>query len=103
MKNVTGGTLPAAIWKGVMKIAEEGLPPRSLDRSAPQEAIDQDGMELTGQTGFSSDDEAAVNRTPSFDSNGEPQREQKKSGSFFNWLFGDGDKPKQAPSDNEQN
>jgi len=102
MKNVTGGTLPAQIWKGVMKVAEEGMPAKGLDRSAPQEAISEDGMELTDQKGFSSDDEAAVNKTPSFDSNGEPQREQKKSGSFFNWLFGDGDKPKQQ-SDNDQN
>jgi penicillin-binding protein 1A len=94
MKNVTGGTLPAQIWKTVMKVAEEGLPAKSLDRSAPQEAIDEDGMELTSQKGFNSDDEAAVNRTPSFDSNGEPQKEQKKTGSFLNWLVGDGEKPK---------
>jgi len=102
MKNVTGGTLPAQIWKTVMKVAEEGLPAKSLDRSPPQEAIDEDGMELTGQNSISSDDEAAINRTPNFDSNGEPQREQKKGGSFFNWLFGDGDKPKQQ-SDSDQN
>jgi penicillin-binding protein 1A len=101
MRNVTGGTLPAQIWKAVMTVAEAGLPAKSLDRSAPQEAIDEDGMELSGTTGFSSDDEAAINKTPSFDSNGEPQREQKKSSSFLNWLFGD-DKPK-PQSDNEQN
>jgi penicillin-binding protein 1A len=101
MKNVTGGTLPAQIWKTVMKVAEEDLPAKSLDRSAPQEAVDENGMELTGQKGFSSDDEAALNKTPSFDSQGEPQKEQKRP-SFLNWLFGDGDKPK-PQTENEQN
>jgi penicillin-binding protein 1A len=37
-RGVTGGTLPAAIWKEAMLAAEKNLPPKGLDRSPPQEA-----------------------------------------------------------------
>jgi len=100
MKNVTGGTLPAAIWKTVMKTAEEGLPARALDRSAEQEAVDENGMQLSSGPSFSSDDEAAINKTPQFDTQGEqqPQRERKDPiGNFFKRLFGSDDPPKTAP------
>jgi penicillin-binding protein 1A len=35
MKEVTGGSLPAEIWKGVMVRALEGVPPRPLQGPAP--------------------------------------------------------------------
>jgi len=35
MRGVTGGTLPAMIWKATMLAAEQGLPARPLDRSSP--------------------------------------------------------------------
>lgn len=98
MKNVTGGTLPATIWKAVMKVAEQGHEAKGLDRSPPQDAIDENGMQIdTGTRGLSSDDEAAVNRTPGFETQGEaaPQREKKDPiGNFFHRLFGkDDEKP----------
>jgi len=36
MKSVTGGTLPAQIWKATMTVAETGLPSTPLDKSPPQ-------------------------------------------------------------------
>lgn len=111
MRNVTGGTLPAQIWKGVMKVAEDGLPATALDRSPEQEAVDEDGMQLSsGPGGFSSDDEAAMNKTPQFETQGEqPQQREHKDpiGSFFKRLFGsDDDKPPKTtppPGDSGQN
>ena len=35
-RGVTGGTLPAQIWKSAMLTAEKGLPLKPLDRSPPQ-------------------------------------------------------------------
>jgi penicillin-binding protein 1A len=98
MKNVTGGTLPAQIWKSVMKVAEEGLPARALDRSAQPESLDNE-MTLSSGPGISSDDEAAINRIPQVEQQNEQAQEKKKSGGLLNWLFGnDNDKaPKTAP------
>jgi penicillin-binding protein 1A len=105
MKGITGGTLPAQIWKVVMKAAEKGLPVHGLDRSPPQEAVDQDLMLLSGPNGLTADDEAALKNAPPVDQN-EPHPDKKKTpvGKFFNWLFGSDDAPKNAPppSDGEQ-
>jgi len=94
MKGVTGGTIPATIWKTVMKAAEAGLPARGLDRSPPEDNLSLDDSGLT-TSGLSSDDEAAINNTPHFEQpQQEPRPEKKRSGGFFNWLFGnDDDKP----------
>lgn len=105
MKGITGGTLPATMWKTVMKVAEAGLPAKPLDRSPPEEALglDDSGMTMTGVT---ADDEAAINATPQFEPREEQRQEKKKGvGSFFNWLFGgDDDKAKNPPpqGDNDQ-
>src|SRR5471030_3098384 len=40
-RGVTGGTLPAQIWKEAMLVAEKGHKPVALDRSPPQEAREQ--------------------------------------------------------------
>jgi penicillin-binding protein 1A len=37
MRKVTGGSLPARLWHDVMSIAHEGLPPRALPGSPPNE------------------------------------------------------------------
>jgi membrane peptidoglycan carboxypeptidase len=37
MRKVTGGSLPAWLWHDVMSIAHEGLPPRALPGSPPNE------------------------------------------------------------------
>jgi membrane peptidoglycan carboxypeptidase len=41
MRKVTGGLVPALLWKDMMTVAENGLPPQPLDRSeVPAEAVD---------------------------------------------------------------
>src|SRR5207237_7201545 len=40
MRNVTGGTLPATIWKDVMVAAEHGLPSKALDKSSSEPPVD---------------------------------------------------------------
>jgi penicillin-binding protein 1A len=101
MKGVTGGTIPAQMWKSVMKVAEAGLPAKGLDRSPPEDAIGLDQSLLSSGTGLSADDEAAINNAPQIEP-AQDQRQEKKrksTGGFFNWLFGgDEDKPpKTAP------
>src|SRR5262249_7217943 len=100
MKNVTGGSLPAEIWEGVMGFAENPLPSRPLDMSDPTPpATDETDTVLMGGSGVTTgddenanggggstsvtgavgDDEAPVSR-------GQPQQEQR--GGFLDWLFG---------------
>src|SRR5204862_677044 len=46
-RGITGGTLPAQIWKEAMLTAERNLPVKGLDRSPPQEPREQ--YVLTGR------------------------------------------------------
>jgi penicillin-binding protein 1A len=94
MRGVTGGTLPAAIWKEVMQTAEKGLAPRPLDRSPPEEAIDE-GVQPSGPVSTDDESQRSVQNQP--EAQQVPASEQPKKGAvgrFFNWLFGsDDDKP----------
>src|SRR5580658_6145627 len=47
MKTVTGGSLPAAIWKDVMTAAEKGKPAKLLDMSPPQAPNDTNSILTT--------------------------------------------------------
>jgi penicillin-binding protein 1A len=80
MRGVTGGSLPAQIWNGVMSVAERGLPSTPLDRSEPEAPTDtEDGAVIAsgGENGAAiTDDEAAA----------PPPMENR--GSFWDWLFG---------------
>jgi len=80
MRGVTGGSLPAEIWNGIMTVAEAGLPSTPLDMSSPEapEDLDNGAVVASGdQNGASmSDDEAAA----------PPQVEDRRS--FWDWLFG---------------
>jgi penicillin-binding protein 1A len=96
MRGVTGGSLPADIWRQVMTAAEKGLPARPLDRSPP--GIPVDTSILTSGQPLATDDEAQG--APAQE---EPQQtsqtgEQRKS--FWDWLFGSSDekKPAQNPA-----
>jgi membrane peptidoglycan carboxypeptidase len=51
MRNVTGGSIPAEIWRAVMTTAEDGLPAKPLDMSAPQAPIEEDNGIITAETG----------------------------------------------------
>jgi penicillin-binding protein 1A len=93
MKGVTGGTLPATIWKQVMTAAEAGLPAKPLAKSAPEAPTDDEDATTEASAG---DDEATgggVTSTTESDSD-QPQQSQApqdNSGnnrSFWDWAFG---------------
>jgi penicillin-binding protein 1A len=119
MRNVTGGSIPAEIWKAVMTSAEDGLPAKPLDKSTPQAPEDENGV-ITAENGdatveddtngaASTDEEAgganieddsdSSSANASGDDNGD---KHARKGSWWNWLFnGDGEPqrpPKQARS-----
>ena len=106
MRNVTGGSIPAEVWKAAMTSAEEGLPARSLDKSEPQTAEMDNGIvtaeeggaaveddseastnvdEESGGANIEDDSESANNVDSSGDKNNNTARERK--GSWWNWLF----------------
>ena len=41
MRKVTGGLVPAALWKQVMTVAEQGLPPRPLERTPEPASVNE--------------------------------------------------------------
>ena len=99
MRNITGGTLPAAIWKDVMTAAEHGLPARTLDKSTEPAVEDTSDTESAS----TSDDETSVDsgtasndssmREPGSRNGDEATQEQapsaqSRSGSFWDWLTG---------------
>jgi penicillin-binding protein 1A len=109
MRNVTGGSLPAEVWKTVMTTAEQGLPAHPLDKSEPQAPIDENGIIATntGTAAVEDDSEGSANAdeeagganieddTASADSGGDTgsdnsntAKHEHRSGSWWNWLFG---------------
>ena len=95
MRGVTGGSLPAAIWREVMTAAEKGLPARPLDRSPegiPNEVtLTDSGVPLT------TDDEANGG-TPAQPEQQQPQQTGEPHKSFWDMLFGSGEDKKPAPN-----
>lgn len=89
MRNVTGGLLPAAIWKDVMVVAEKGLPAKPLAKSQPQapEQYDEDSPYAGSDAapGYRGDDESGGDRR-----NGGARAENRGRG-FLDWLFGPSD------------
>ncbi|MGD0190642.1 MAG: PBP1A family penicillin-binding protein [Rhizomicrobium sp.] len=93
MKSVTGGTLPAQIWKQVMMAAEQGLPPKPLAKSAEPAATDEAPTEdaTTGDdesSGGGTGTPAMADSAP--DETQQPQQPDNSEahGSFWNWMFG---------------
>lgn len=108
MRNVTGGTLPAAVWKDVMTVAERGLPVRTLDLSEPPppEETDAAATADTGDNGVNSEspstqDDETVNGGDQGSSARQPtQTLQSEHRSFWDWLFGHS--PSQTPPPRRQ-
>jgi penicillin-binding protein 1A len=100
-RGVTGGTLPAYIWRDTMLAAEQGLPIKALDKSVRPPPEELEAM-ADGGTWDGADDEA-LSRTPGLPDDEEPQqprRDQprKRSGGLLGWLFGSGeDEPEPPP------
>ena len=94
-RGVTGGTLPAMIWKSAMRTAEKGLPLKPLDRSPPQPPNETGAFPPSGVTSqFPGDDEAGAalaqlqrQGTPALPPQDEPRHHD--SGGILGWLFGD--------------
>ena len=100
-RGVTGGTLPAQIWKAAMLTAEKGLPFKGLNRSPPQPPNVPEEVLASGSSAppaLLGDDEAgtAMART-------EPPPERENAhrrsavGRLFGWIFGDDDEDKPPP------
>ena len=110
-RGITGGTLPATIWKEAMLVAEKNLPPRGLDRSPPQEA--REPLLLTAGDPAMRDDESMAgirNAMPGFnaarDESGEADRPannpdqpapRRRRGGLLGFLFGDDDSSDPPP------
>ncbi len=98
-RGVTGGTLPAMIWKSAMRAAEKGLPMKPLDRSPPQQPNDL-FPGSPNSVSASIDDEAGNaamagnQRFPDLPPPPEPSRGH--GGGILGWLFGDDD-PRPPP------
>ena len=69
MRKVTGGLVPAALWKQVMTVAEQGLPPRPLDRTPEPVGVSES---------FAADQVSYVDDVDS----AAPQLPQKEAGDF---------------------
>jgi penicillin-binding protein 1A len=88
MRNVTGGLLPAAIWKDVMVVAEKGLPAKPLAKSVPQAPeVDEDSPYAGSDAapGYRGDDESSGDR------NNSGARAENRGRSVLDWLFGPSD------------
>jgi penicillin-binding protein 1A len=91
MKGVTGGTLPAQIWREVMVTAEHGMKSTPLDKSSPQAPVDNSFFDTStaSEPPAAGDDESSRGGAP----NAEREQQQsgpqhERGGNFFDWLFG---------------
>jgi penicillin-binding protein 1A len=99
-RGITGGTVPAYIWRDAMLAAEQGQPLRPLDKSAPPPPEELDMLASTGASWDGVDDEA-LSRTPDLpqDDQAQPRQERRRSGGILGWLFGSSDDDERdAPS-----
>jgi len=96
-RGVTGGTLPAYIWRDSMLAAEQGKPSHPLDRSVqpPPEAFE---IASSGASWDGRDDES-FGRPPNLppEEADQPRRERHHRGGLLGWLFGDDDDDEDAP------
>jgi penicillin-binding protein 1A len=92
-RGITGGTLPAQIWRDTMRVAETGKPLRGLDRSAPQPPNEPEDL-----FSASRDDESGA-PMPQTAEAGPPveARPTHHRGGLLGWLFGDDDDPPPPP------
>jgi penicillin-binding protein 1A len=104
MRNVTGGTLPADIWKGVMTFAEKDLPAKPLDMSPIQPPNAQtDSTDLLDTGDEESSNGATVSGPVTNEDQTAPPASDDNSGGeqqhrgFFDWLFGRGQPQQQQP------
>jgi penicillin-binding protein 1A len=96
-RGVTGGTLPAYIWRDAMLVAEQGMPLKPLDKSVQPPPEDQELL-ASGATWDGRDDETLSSRTPDLPAEEpQPQRPERHRGGLLGWLFGSSDDDNNAP------
>ncbi|HEX4294522.1 MAG TPA: PBP1A family penicillin-binding protein [Rhizomicrobium sp.] len=98
MKVVTGGSLPATIWREVMVAAEKGKKSTPLDRSSPQapvedSVLDASTPETAPATGDDESGRAPAESAEQRDNSGA----RRQGGNFFDWLFGRSKTPPPPP------
>jgi len=97
-RGVTGGTLPAFIWRDTMLVAEQGLPLKALDKSVEPPPEDTALLD-SGAVWDGRDDERIDARAPDLPAQ-EPEArapERRHRGGLLGWLFGNSDDDEQAP------
>src|ERR1700761_7840001 len=97
-RGVTGGTLPAYIWRDTMLAAEQGHPLKALDKSVQPPPEEQE-LIASGATWDGGDDERLA-RTPDLPPDEQQQQQQRPErhrGGLLGWLFGNDDDDDNAP------
>ena len=97
-RGVTGGTLPAYIWRDTMLVAEQGLPLKPLDKSVEPPPEDTELM-ASGAVWDGRDDERIVAPPTDLPAQ-EPEArapERRHRGGLLGWLFGSSDDDEEAP------
>ena len=88
MRAVTGGSLPASIWREVMAAAEKGKPSTPLDKSSPQAPVEDTVFDASiAEQPATSDDESGNAPPPEMAEQPQVERPRRR-GNFFDWLFG---------------
>jgi penicillin-binding protein 1A len=95
-RGITGGTLPAYIWRDTMLAAEQGKPYRPLDKSVQPPPEEQELM-ASGATLGSGDDERLSHMPNLPPDEQQPAQPRHHRGGLLGWLFGDSDDDDDAP------
>ncbi len=97
-RGVTGGTLPAYIWRDAMLAAEKGYPLKPLDKSVQPPPEELTAMD-SGATWDGRDDEAlgSLPELPGEAPAQQPQQERRHRGGLLGWLFGSSGDEDEAP------
>ena len=85
-RNVTGGTLPAYIWRDTMLAAEKGLPFKPLDKSEKPPEAD---LLMASDVIWGGPDEESLARAPDLPEEPVEEQPRRRRGGLLGWLFGD--------------
>jgi len=95
-RGVTGGTLPAYIWRDTMLAAEQGHPLKALNRSVQPPPEEERQIVASGAVWDGIDDEK-LGRLPNLPAEEPGERPRRHRGGLLGWLFGSDDDDEDAP------